>query len=120
PLKLLMPTTLASLGKFGTATHSNGEKECPHWVISGHMQCTNPCPLYPRKRTCAVQLGMSAMGQKRTSPHYSITWSARAINAGDKLMPSAFAVFKLTTSSNFVGCSIGKSAGIVPLARRSI
>jgi hypothetical protein len=23
-------------------------------------------PLYPRKRTCAVQLGMSALGQKRT------------------------------------------------------
>src|SRR5262245_66039172 len=23
-------------------------------------------PLYPRKRTCAVQTGMSAMGQKRT------------------------------------------------------
>ena len=25
-----------------------------------------PCPLYPQKRTCAVQLGMSALGQKRT------------------------------------------------------
>ena len=25
------------------------------------------CPLYPRKRTCAMQLGMSALGQKRTS-----------------------------------------------------
>jgi hypothetical protein len=25
------------------------------------------CPLYPRKRTCVVQLGMSALGQKRTS-----------------------------------------------------
>src|SRR6516225_8881231 len=24
------------------------------------------CPLYPRMRTCALQLGMSAMGQKRT------------------------------------------------------
>ena len=26
-----------------------------------------PCPLYPRKQTCAVQRGMSAKGQKRTS-----------------------------------------------------
>jgi hypothetical protein len=25
--------------------------------------CASSCPLYPRKRTCAVQLGMSAMGQ---------------------------------------------------------
>src|SRR5262249_27406001 len=28
------------------------------------------CPLYPQKRTCAVQLGMSAMGQKRTSASF--------------------------------------------------
>jgi hypothetical protein len=27
---------------------------------------TELCPLYPRKRTCAVQLGMSAKGHKRT------------------------------------------------------
>ena len=26
-----------------------------------------PCPLYPRKRTCAVQMSMSAKGQKRSS-----------------------------------------------------
>jgi hypothetical protein len=25
------------------------------------------CPLYPRKRTCAAQLAMSALGQKRHS-----------------------------------------------------
>ena len=28
--------------------------------------------------------------------------------------PSAFAVFRLITSSNFVGCSTGKSAGFAP------
>src|SRR5262245_23239574 len=37
-----------------------------------------PCPLYPQERTCAVQLGMSALGQKRTPTFYSITSSARA------------------------------------------
>ena len=36
---------------------------CPLWVKSGHRQCKKACPLYPRKRTCAVQLGMSALGQ---------------------------------------------------------
>jgi len=36
---------------------------CPLWVISGLMQCKTACPLYPRKRTCAVQLGMSAKCQ---------------------------------------------------------
>jgi hypothetical protein len=33
---------------------------------SGHVQCTSLCPLYPQKRTCAAQLGMSALGHKRT------------------------------------------------------
>src|ERR1043166_1408797 len=36
------------------------------WVISGHFAVQSSCPLYPRKQTCAVQLGMSAMGHKRT------------------------------------------------------
>jgi hypothetical protein len=40
--------------------------QCPLWVKSRHMQCKTACPLYPRKRTCAVQLTMSALGQKRT------------------------------------------------------
>ena len=36
---------------------------CPLWVISGHSDTSKACPLYPRKRTCAVQLGMSALCQ---------------------------------------------------------
>src|SRR5262245_20005119 len=36
---------------------------CPLWVISGHMQCKTPCPLYPRKRHQMRHSGMSALGQ---------------------------------------------------------
>jgi hypothetical protein len=32
-------------------------------VISGLESLSELCPLYPRKQTCAVQLGMSAKGQ---------------------------------------------------------
>ena len=39
---------------------------CLLWVISGHLQCKYVCQLYPRKRTCAVQLAMSAKCQERT------------------------------------------------------
>ena len=46
---------------------------------------------------------------------YSITSSARARIEGGTVRPSAFAVFKLNTSSNLVGCSIGRSAGFAPL-----
>ena len=42
------------------------EEACPLWVISRHLQRKTACPLCPQKRTCAVQLGMSAKCQKRT------------------------------------------------------
>jgi hypothetical protein len=35
-------------------TIRRGASRCPLWVISGHLQRKTECPLYPRKRTCAV------------------------------------------------------------------
>jgi hypothetical protein len=46
---------------------------------------------------------------------YSITSSARASSVTGISMPIVLAVFALITSSNFVGRSIGKSAGFAPL-----
>ena len=40
---------------------------CALWVVSGHWDALVQCPLYPRKRTHAVQLGMSAKCHKRTN-----------------------------------------------------
>jgi flavin reductase (DIM6/NTAB) family NADH-FMN oxidoreductase RutF len=37
------------------------------FVLDQARGLIDTCPLYPRKRTCAVQLGMSALCQKRTS-----------------------------------------------------
>ena len=45
---------------------------------------------------------------------YSITSSARASSCGVMVRPSAFAVLRLMTKSNFVGCITGKSAGLAP------
>src|SRR5262245_37236225 len=47
---------------------------------------------------------------------YSITSSARARSEGGMVRSSAFAAFMLFAGSNFVGCSIGKSAGLAPFA----
>ena len=52
-------------------------------------------------------------------PHHSITSSARSRIAVGSSMPIVLAVFRFTTISNFVGCSIGKSAGWAPRAIRS-
>src|SRR5262245_25288067 len=48
-------------------------------------------------------------------PPHSITSSARASTVGGIVRPSAFAVLRLMTSSNLVGCSTGRVAGLAPL-----
>src|SRR5262249_13645377 len=45
---------------------------------------------------------------------YWITWSGRCKTDGGIVSPMAFAVLRLTTSSNSVGCSTGRSAGFAP------
>jgi len=49
---------------------------------------------------------------------YSITSSAMERIPAGMVRPSALAVLRLITSSNFVGCNIGKSAAFSPLRTR--
>src|SRR5262245_43777706 len=75
----------------------------------------------------SMNCSMSASGQKQTqmkcqlraknghSRFYSITSSAKEINPEGMFTPIALAVFKLTTNSYFVGCTIGSSPGFAPL-----
>jgi hypothetical protein len=44
-----------------------------------------------------------------------ITSSARKSSAGGTVTPMDFATLRLTTSSSFVGCSMGRSPGLAPL-----
>ena len=55
----------------------------------------------------------ASVGRVLAAP-YSITSSARARRVGGIVRPRALAVFRLMTSSNFVGCSTGRSAGLAP------
>src|SRR5437879_13027264 len=48
------------------------------------------------------------------APDYWITWSARCSSDRGIVRPRAFAVLRLITSSNFVGCSTGRSPGLAP------
>src|SRR5262245_3360979 len=50
---------------------------------------------------------------------HSITSSARSRIEVEISIPIALAVLRLTTSSNLVGCSIGRSVGFAPFAIRS-
>src|SRR5262249_1306654 len=54
------------------------------------------------------------MPQGGHPPHHSITSSARSRNDSGILRPSALAVVRLTMRSYLVGCSTGRSSGLVP------
>ena len=52
--------------------------------------------------------------------NYLITLSARANTFGGIVNPICFAVFRLITNSNFVGCSTGRSPALAPFRILSI
>ena len=77
-------------------------------------------PVFPWKRTSSGPVAMSQRCQQETYASqqiasYSITSSARATSVGGTTRPRALAVFILITSSNLVGISTGRSAGLAPL-----
>src|SRR5262245_11021800 len=78
--------------------------ESDHW----QPRLLRPCRERPRRRRAAEQ-------RDEIAPPHSITSSARASRVGGTSRPSALAVLRLITSSNFVGCSTGRSAGLAPL-----
>src|SRR5262249_56045311 len=74
------------------------------------VACSHVSGLFTQSRWSA---GPDGVHEPR--PHHSITSSARVSSIGDIWSPSALAVLRLMTSSNLVGCTTGRSAGLVPL-----
>jgi hypothetical protein len=86
----------------------------------GERLCRKPrltVPLRGKRREAAAGKVAGDIAQHKLlvgEPH-SKTSSARLRMDGGIVKPSAAAVFRLTTSSNLVGCSIGRSLGLAPL-----
>ena len=57
--------------------------------------------------------------QRSKKGRYSMISSAAISKPGGTVKPSAFAVLRLTTVSNFVGVCTGRSAGFAPRRMRS-
>jgi hypothetical protein len=87
-------------------------RACPLWVISGHFSVPASCGHSVACASCPLRAnsGHSAI--------HSITSSALVSSAGGMGRPSAFAVLRLKTSSNLVGCTTGRLAGFSPLRMR--
>src|SRR4051794_16876387 len=65
---------------------------------------------------CRLQAGGSTTQQRdELASFHSITSSASASSVAGTVRPSARAVFRLITSSNRVGCTTGRSAGLASL-----
>jgi len=64
------------------------------------------------ERACALMIYPAIAA---SCAYYSITSSAMASRPGGNINPSAVAVLRLITNSNFVGCWTDKSSGLVPL-----
>src|SRR6266516_1805349 len=88
----------------------------PFWIIRGQRDedADPPHPLGLRARRERPRNRRAAEKRDERAPLHSITSSARCCRNKGTSMPIAFAVFRLITSSNFVGCSTGRSAGLVP------
>src|SRR5262249_8095179 len=82
------------------------------WVDDQHADAPRPLRLLRarRERPCR----RAAEQRDELAALHSITLSARVRRVGEMSRPIAFAVLRLMTSSNFVGCSTGSSAGLAP------
>src|SRR5215467_4377480 len=78
-----------------------------------------PVVSFLRRRVYTKKHGDRAAEKRdELAPPHSITSSARERSVGGISMPSTFAVLRLMTSLNFVGCWTGKSPGLSPLRMR--
>ena len=64
-------------------------------------------------RVCSADFLLPDDGRAPLDRHW-ISSSARPSSDGGIVSPSALAVLRLITSSNFVGCSTGRSPGLAP------
>ena len=69
----------------------------------------------PLPGLCAIQAGRTFNRDRYGTSDYWITSSARTKSEVGIVMLSALAVLRLMTSSNFVACKTGISAGLAPL-----
>ena len=89
-------------------------------VIRGqvHEHANAPHLVGLLRACCKGQKRRAAKKRNELAPPHSITSSALVSSAGGMGRPSAFAVLRLKTSSNLVGCTTGRFAGFSPLRMR--
>jgi len=93
-----------------TVTPQFSKVQAVRWLVQ-LAGCRRQRAVWP-----ALRHEVFEIGEQR---HWMIS-SARASTDGGMVRPSAFAVLRLITNSNFVGACNGRSAGFSPLRMRSM
>ena len=116
------------VGTGGASTHASAviASASDEAIPVGSRMCqtrpTDVGPLFPDNDKISHSSLMTRwanfrlMHRSKWHRSYSITSSARARTFGGISRPSASAVLRFTTSSNRVGCSIGRSPGLEPVS----
>src|SRR5262245_25961210 len=89
--------------------HARSVTHQPGGKIHEHADAPHALALLRPRRERPCHRG--AQQRDELAASYSITSSAATSSVCGTVNPSDFAVFKLITSSNLVGCRIGRSAG---------
>jgi hypothetical protein len=127
PQSLLLSSTIDATGRCsqdlpGRHQASNRHRaRCGRVLSLPRLRALQVCRRRPTLGVAAASTaGIRKPSQVRTHAlaakcsFYSITSSARSRIDCGIVSSSSRAALRLTTSSNFVGCSIGKSAGLAP------
>ena len=115
-------TPLAAALKRAVPSDSTPDRACTHKIAIGDSDLISVrfgslCEL--KSDISRGPRSANSCHMRRSKQHlYSITSSARASSVGGTSMPSALAVPRLITSSNFMARSTGMSAGLAPLRMR--
>src|SRR6266568_3368007 len=112
PLPLPPPRipALAALAERRRASSSRVQRSPP-----SDNQFSNPLRLLRRDDERRGEQAASQTADERAPLHHWMISSARCSSDRGIVSPSALAVLRLITSSNFVGCSMGRSPGLAPL-----
>src|SRR5262249_10465813 len=88
--------------------------------IHQHGNASHPLALLRARPERPSRRSATEQRDERAPVVHSIPSSARADNVGGTSRPSIFAVLRLITNSNLVGCTTGRSAGCSPLRTRAV
>ena len=113
---LIILVTISLCSDLQDSGVTSGFKDAAHVFLSAIVRDPSPSSDANDKshRIYSMENSVQSWHRRLVFCHHLISLFARASTSGGIVRPICLAVFRLITSSNFVGCSTGRSAGLAP------